>query len=69
MFGAAISLGLFLVNGITALVLGAAVITGIITTISILLFQVWKRGENLSQPEEKMICDRAQTHDSSEEFR
>ena len=69
MFGAAISLGLFLVNGITPLVLGAVVVTGIITTISILFFQVWKRGANLSRAEEKMICDRVQTHDSSEEFR
>ncbi len=48
MFGAASSLGLFVVSGITPLALGAVLITGIITTISILLFQVWKRGATSS---------------------
>lgn len=49
MFGAAFSLGVFVVNGITALLLGAVLITGIFTTLSILLFQVWKRGGTLSR--------------------
>lgn len=44
MFGAAFSLGLLVVSGITPLVLGAVLITGMLTTISILLFRVWKRG-------------------------
>ncbi len=69
MLGAAVSLGLFFVSGITPLVLGAVLVTGIVTTISILLFQMWKRGASLIQPQEKMMCDRAQTDDAAEEFR
>jgi len=49
MFGAAFSLGLLVVGGITLLALGAVLITGVLTTISILLFRVWKRGGNSSR--------------------
>jgi hypothetical protein len=48
MFGAAFSLGLLVFGGISPLALSAVLITGIFTTISILLFQVWKRGGNSS---------------------
>jgi hypothetical protein len=44
MFGAAFSLGLLVFGGITPLALSAVIITGIFTTVSILLFRVWKRG-------------------------
>jgi hypothetical protein len=49
MFGAAFSLTLLVVSGITPLALGAVLITGMITTISIFLFRVWKRGGNPSR--------------------
>lgn len=49
MFGAAFSLGLLVVSGITPLALGAVLITGMLTTSSILLFRVWKRGGNHSR--------------------
>jgi len=49
MFGAAFSLGLLVFDGITPLALSAVLITGIFTTISILLFRVWKRGGNSSR--------------------
>ena len=48
MFGAAFSLGLLVVGGITPLALSSVLITGIFTTVSILLFRVWKRGETAS---------------------
>jgi hypothetical protein len=44
MFGAAISLGLFVYSGITRLTLTAVLATGVFTGTSMLLFQVWKRG-------------------------
>jgi len=46
MFGAAFSLGLLVVGGITPLALGAVLLTGMLTTTSIILFRVWKRGGN-----------------------
>jgi len=49
MFGVAFSLGLLVMGGITPLALGAVLTTGILTTISILLFRVWKRGGNPSR--------------------
>lgn len=48
MFGAAFSLGLLVFGGITPLALSVVLITGIFTTVSILLFRVWKRGETAS---------------------
>lgn len=45
MFGAAFSLGLLVFGGITRLALSAVLVTGIFTTVSILLFRVWKRGK------------------------
>ena len=49
MFGAAFSLGLFLHNGITPLVLGAVLITGFFTGISMLMFQVQQHGQISSE--------------------
>lgn len=46
MFGAAFSLGLLIFGGVTPLALSSVLVTGIFTTVSILLFRVWKRGEN-----------------------
>ena len=45
MLGAAFSLGLFFYNGITPLTLAAVLVTGMITGVSMLLFQVLKRGQ------------------------
>jgi len=45
MLGAAFSLGLFVHNGITPLTLAAVLVTGMFTGISMLLFQVLKRGQ------------------------
>jgi hypothetical protein len=51
MFGAAFSLGLLVFGGITALALSVVLVTGILTTVSILLFRVWKRGETPTRTE------------------
>lgn len=48
MFGAVFSFALFTKSGITPLAISAALITGIFTGISQLLFQVWKRGKHPS---------------------
>jgi hypothetical protein len=45
MFGAAISVGLIVHSGITPLALASVIVTGVFTGISMLLFQVWKRGQ------------------------
>lgn len=44
MFGAAFSAGLIVHSGITPLALTTVIVTGMFTGISMLLFQVWKRG-------------------------
>ena len=48
MFGAAFSLGLLVFGGVTPLALSVVLITGIFTTVSILLFRVCKRGNTAS---------------------
>jgi len=45
MSGAAFSVGLIVHSGITVLTLTAVIVTGMFTGISMLLFQVWKRGD------------------------
>jgi len=45
MFGVAFSLGLIVYGGITPLALASVIVTGAFTGISMLLFQVWKRGQ------------------------
>ena len=44
MFGAVFSLGLIVHSGITPRALAAVIVTGMFTGISMLLFQVWKLG-------------------------
>ena len=43
--GAAVTLALFLYSGITPLALASVIVTGTLAGISILLFQVWKCGQ------------------------
>ena len=45
MFGAAFSVVLIVYIGITPMTLTAVIVTGMFTGISMLLFQVWKRGD------------------------
>ena len=45
MSGAAFSLALFIHGGITPLTVAAVIVTGLFTGVSMLLFQVWKRGQ------------------------
>lgn len=45
MFGVAFSVGLMVYSGITPLALASVIVTGAFTGISMLLFQVWKRGQ------------------------
>lgn len=52
MVGSVFSLGLFVVGGVTPLALSSALVTGVFTTVSILLFRVWKRGEIPTQTAE-----------------
>lgn len=51
MFGAAFSLGLLVFGGVTLLVLSSVLGTGIFTTVSIILFRVWKRGKTPTRTE------------------
>lgn len=44
MFGAAFSVGLIVYSAITPQALTAVILTGMFTGISMLLFQMWKRG-------------------------
>lgn len=48
MFGAAFSVGLIVYGRITPLALASVIVTGAFTGISMLLFQVWKRGHQAS---------------------
>lgn len=45
MFGVAFSVGLIVYSGITSLAPASVIGTGMLTGISMLLFQVWKRGQ------------------------
>jgi len=45
MFGVAFSVGLIVYSGITPLALASVMVTAAFTGISMLLFQVWKRGQ------------------------
>lgn len=45
MFGAVFSVSLILHSGITSMALASVIVTGTFTGISMLLFQVWKRGQ------------------------
>lgn len=68
MFGAAFSLGLLVFGGVTPLALSSVLITGIFTTVSILLFRVWKRGELAPGRRERIDRDQTRAETASTMF-